>query len=148
MPKHVVYHGGHCCGIRHIYGFEYMPESAVAALSKYVVKFDSQGNVIGSMQFFADEAPAETALERFKRLVDNWKKRTPKGILEAVLADNSRYTDIGMQQSSHWRKHLEKANFKEISCCLNSNSSNRITVFHLCKDEKTIKERTSYLYTV
>ena len=108
-------------------------------MEKWVREFKADGspnyayNYING-PYFQQEAPAETALKRFQRLVNHWDKNINNGILEVVLADNDTYINIGLQQTEHWSEHVLAAGFKLVSSCKNSNSSNRINVYHLCKD--------------
>ena len=140
MPIGVVYHGGHCCGIKHLHGFQQKPTDKLPILKRYVYKYHPDGTIAGENHYFQSGAPAQTALERFDLFVKDWKNRITNGILEVALADNATYNNIGYQQSMHWREIVEKAGFKEVTNCYNSNSGNRVTVFHLTKDKKA-KER-------
>ena len=139
MSTNLLYHGGHCCGIKHIYGFTQKPSDKMPKMKKWVRKFKANGDYVYDSTgingpYFQQEAPAETALKRFQRFVDHWNKYINNGILEVVLADNDTYDNIGLQQTEHWGKHVLAAGFKLVSSCKNSNSSNRINVYHLCKD--------------
>lgn len=139
MSTNLLYHGGHCCGIKHLYGFTQKPSDKMPKMEKWKRKFSPGGNTIYDSSgingpYFQIEAPAETALKRFQRLVKHWNKNINNGILEVVLADNDTYENIGLQQTEHWGEHVLAAGFKLVSSCKNSNSSNRINVYHLCKD--------------
>lgn len=146
MPTNLLYHGGHCCGIKHLFGFQQNPTDQMFKMEKWVRKLKPDGSALYDSNgingpFFQLEAPAETALERFNRFVDHWKLKIDNGILEVVLADNAQYTNIGLQQTEKWGEHVLAAGFKRVSSCKNSNSTNRINVYHLCKDAKKV-ERT------
>lgn len=151
MSTNLLYHGGHCCGIKHMYNFTQKPSDKMSKLEKWVRKVKANGEYIYDSNgingpFFQLEAPAETALKRFKRLVEHWNLKINNGILEVVLADNATYTNSGLQQTEHWGEHVLAAGFKLVSSCKNSNSSNRINVYHLCKDVP-IKERIVWTYS-
>lgn len=148
MSTNLLYHGGQCCGIKHLYGFQQSSKDKMPKMEKWVRKYKPDCRCINDAYgingpFFQIEAPAETALKRFKRLVDHWKLKINNGILEVVLADNAKYTNIGLQQTENWGEHVLAAGFKLVSSCKNSNSSNRINVYHLCKDAP-IQDRIVY----
>lgn len=121
------FHGGMCCGIKHIRGFN-EPSDMVQPQPKTGLKNeDSFGYPVNTeMDFFTDEAPKETALDRLDRILAFIKKRRPSGIVEVVLA-KGKY----MNQPASWEKILFDRGFSEINRCKNSNSSNTVIVYHL-----------------
>lgn len=59
-------HGGHCCGVDHIYGFEYLRNRPVVGL----------------------DAGSQQRVDEFKRSVNNWKYHNASRLLEACLTDH------------------------------------------------------------
>lgn len=148
----LVFHGAACCGIKHIYGFNAMPnethyfarqlKSGISYYSK-TRNHDQCGgtNVHPEFSFFTDKAPQETYADRLKRLIDFCDVHRPQGIIEVVLCDESEFlwdknTRTFTSQVDAWKGELKKHGFKEVSNCHNSNSGNRIHVFHRCKDKE------------
>jgi len=133
------FHGGKCCGIKHIHGLGYQPliEVQPAIEEKVPEKnADQYGHTVSSYDnFFTDTAPAETTLERFDRYLAFCDKRRPYGIIEVTVI---RTGGAKTGQVDTWRPYLEERGFKEVSNCHNSNSGNRVFVFHRMKDKETL----------
>lgn len=135
------HHGGSCCGISTIYigGMSIKPGSKLgvrvaASLIVGIYPISHRGLV-----FPERELPAETALERMKRLITMREKSRPKGIIEVVLCDFRTSTHPVTKVSTYnqlpmWENHLLELDFKRVSECMNSNSGNRIYVYHRCKE--------------
>lgn len=143
----LVFHGGLCCGIKHIYGFRGKPDGIAPALKKiklpktpwgteqYERRHDATATPTRSdFSFFIDAAPKETYEQRLDRLLKFCDDKRPNGIIEVVLVDTTYYYYSGNQYTD-WKPVLEKKGFKEVSSCRNSNSDHRIHVFHRCKDK-------------
>lgn len=131
----ITYHGGGCCGIKHIkgmgsQGYKDKLWSAVAAPTR---DFDSTLNLT-YQNIYREAMPAETGLDRLKRYIAFYRVGSAyRGILEIVLA-TSPYE--AHNQVLEWRDTLLELGFKEVSVCRNSNSMNHIHVFHLITDDK------------
>lgn len=123
----LLFHGGMCCGIKHLKGFD-KPENKVGAQEKKRLRNEDQfGYAVNSeLDFFTDEAPVETQLQRLDRILAFVKKQRPRGIVEVVLA-KGHYID----QPGHWNDILINRGFKVVNSCKNSNSGNKIFVYHL-----------------
>lgn len=147
----LVFHGGMCCGMKHIYDFKTPPDGILAPLAAARPRKLYNGNLLyarnhdrsyrytrSDFRFFHLKAPQETAKERLKRYLDFCDEFRPFGIIEVVLSSDKYYCNNGgVSQVDTWRKTLEKEGFKEVSNCYNSNSGERIYVFHRCKDHLT-----------
>lgn len=131
----LVFHGGECCGIKHIYGMgchpgaihdKHDPNEHEAHDDE-----DQCGERVNSrLSFFNEDAPEETYVERLDRLIAFCRSERPQGIIEITLAvspDLDRYYD----QVTAWQPYLEARGFREVNSCMNSNSDNRVYVFHL-----------------
>ena len=124
----LVFHGGKCCGIKTIYGFDSPSDIVSAVKKKSVTNKDAYGEHVGSnMDFFTDAAPKETQKERLDRLIAFCMKRRPQGIIEVTLAQHrNHYFD----QVKPWGPLLRKRGFRCVTKALNSNSGNTVHVFH------------------
>lgn len=80
-------------------------------------------------RFFFPGAPVETPVERLDRYLEYLRKYRPRGIVEVCLADDED-DDIAYRQTPLWRPVLEERGFREVNNCMNSNSGNRVFVFH------------------
>lgn len=118
------FHGGKCCGIKHIEGFDAVPDSLVRAEEEeFFRNFDSMGwDVTTEYPFFTAGAPEEPARERLDRYLNYLLEHRPGGIVEVVLSHH---------QKERWHDILTEKGFKIVSQALNSNSSNVIYVYHL-----------------
>lgn len=134
----LVFHGGKCCGIKTIYGFSCAPwDSTAARVASNEVDNGKYGHTVRSdLSFFTDEAPKETYEERLVRFIEFCKRRRPRHMIEAVLANyvttyliNGGYET--RRQDEVWGPVLEKYGFKPVTTFENSNTRNKVTVYHL-----------------
>lgn len=138
------YHGGKCCGIKTITNFSMLPDATVRAKkAEEFLGLDLIGSGgLGKTCFYA-EAPEETYLERFDRILEYVKKWRPQGMVEVVLASNiiSAGNDYRSQkkQLDVWGPIFLDRGFKEVAVFKNSNTGNIIHVYHLIYDMKTKK---------
>ena len=134
----LTYHGGECCGIKHLKGFplykweKKQPSLRKVDLSKKVFPFpDSCGAPVRSnMRFFTDYAPVEDLEERLDRLLAFCKDERPGGIVEAVLAKGNEYDQVALFQDM-----LISKGFTLVNTVINSNSDNECRVYHLNMEE-------------
>jgi hypothetical protein len=136
---YLTYHGGKCCGIKTIHSLGYNPAQNLPILP---VRANKEGY---TSLFYAKELPEQTAEERFTTLVKHWDSNVSRGILEVILQDAGAYNvapekEHMYNQQLNWRPVLKKLGFKLIASCKNSNSGNRIYVFHKTKDDATAKK--------
>lgn len=136
----ITFHGGECCGIRHISGFGTEPNAKLSALEaiKYpgdrVAEADTYGLPVSScFNVYTLDAPEETYVERLDRYLKFLDEFRPQGITEVTLADDG--TDYD-NQLPEWEPLLLERGFVPVTNCYNSNSGNRVYVYH----RKTDKE--------
>lgn len=116
-------HGGHCCGMTHIWNFPASPETMLdkreeespKSLDTYLTNNPEMANVIN--EYF----PAQTALERLDEILCRIDEDRPQGIVEAVLIAS---------QVNYWNSVLTERGFKCVNDNMNSNSGNRLYVYH------------------
>lgn len=119
----VSYHGGACCGIKHIWNLPHFPSTELSRKGKHKAgPNEAQQYYRGSASFFPIAAPQEKASDRLNRIIDYIKSRRPGGIIEIVLAS---------WQLLGWREHLKSIGFVEVNKVRNSNSNSTIHVYHL-----------------
>lgn len=128
-------HGGHCCGISTLWGFNEGPDTKIGK-HKAVKKDDPfpydyvKCRDIGKSYNF----PKQTYEERAARLIEVTIGERPKGLIEAVLTsgkynyDESRYNPV--RQIDVWGPILEKMGFVPVTTFRNSNSGCDVTVYH------------------
>jgi hypothetical protein len=135
----IAFHGGYCCGIKTIHGFDCAPSSKIWGLeaqTKAVRDFsgdeDQNGeHTCSEWNFYLDKAPYETYQERFKRYLAYLDVLRPYGVVEAVLING----DGGdSNQIECWEPILLANDFKLVTDCYNSNSGNRIFIYHRKRD--------------
>lgn len=140
----LLFHGGLCCGIKTIQGFD-DPESKLYPVEKLTVNDNDQsgGRQTGpSVSFFTDEAPQETVEERFVRLIEFCKRRRPQGMIELVLAGNV-WVDVRSKRkmmNDVWQPIVEKHGFKCVAQAKNINTSNICYVYYLEYETKPVKK--------
>lgn len=117
-------HGGCCCGMTHIWNFPSSPTVVMEARTAYdadewakYLTATPQHSII-----YNEAHPKQTAVERLDEIIERITDNRANGIIEAVLVS---------EQLPYWQKTLEERGFKIVNAHLNSNSSNRLSVFHL-----------------
>ena len=122
------YHGGHCCGMSHIYNFpiagpdaECSERTAVTPL-KWGTMVHWNAQYYGRMYVNWYARPKETAKERLIGLLNTMHESRHRGIIEVVLTD---------RQKVAWDECLKEIGFKEVNSHGNSNTGNTLTVYHL-----------------
>lgn len=141
-------HGGSCCGMTHISGIgnAWSTIAPTALLAERVpdtaAKWFARVDRTPALSLRYNEAyPQQTAEDRVAEMIGRitdgipWgfdpeimTGQRPKGIIEIVLVDNQ--LDAGKDHGYSWREALAKLGFKEVNSGKNSNSGNRIHVFH------------------
>ena len=128
-------HGGDCCGVKHISGLFYSPNTVLCAREKLargktsfgVNKFGPANNDMrrkndfSDADFFNEKALKETAGRRLTRMVKFIKKHRPHGVIEVVISS----------YQCEWRPSLKRRGFKLVSEAVNSNTGSTIFVYHL-----------------
>jgi len=124
----VVGHGGSCCGMYHIHQMGLDPNQNDVELVNGRMKPLTTGGYYHGL--FNRTVPAEPLKDRLKRLVEFIDDIRPNGILEVVLA-------VGpFRDQSKWNGPLLDLGFKVVNECHNSNSLNRIRVYHRSTDKE------------
>lgn len=119
-------HGGKCCGIKHIQGLGYNPNTMLRAKRRgKQLKNEGSCYMNSTRPFFYKSAPAETYLKRLERIIAFIHANRPQGVIEVVLSDF---------QLVAWRPEIEALGFKLVNKCKNSNSGQTIHIYHLNKE--------------
>lgn len=132
---HLFSHGGHCCGISTLWGFDEAPDCKIA---KWEAQKPPPGNQfdftrcrdIGASYNY----PEQTYAERAEALIKTVAGERPKGLIEAVLTtgkysyDHNHYRPE--PQIDVWGPVLEKLGFVPVTTFRNSNSGCDVTVYH------------------
>jgi hypothetical protein len=125
-------HGGACCGIKHIHSMGDGPDEVLSARLELTGTNTSYGRIATKgvndahadtypEDFFYPSAPKETRLARLERILAFLKKERPNGIVEIVITTSQHL----------WYSPLERLGFVRVTEAINSNTGNRIVVFHL-----------------
>jgi hypothetical protein len=148
-PK-IAFHGGKCCGIKIIHSLGENPDAPAEELvnssgSAAANDADQYGHEVSSAKnFYYQAAPEEKYIERVDRYIKYLDAVRPNGIIEITLAQGSPCDCGGCaepcppdeNQVSVWEPLLLPRGFEQVTSCYNSNSGNRVFVFH----RKTDKE--------
>lgn len=97
-------HGGHCCGVSHMYGFDYDPNGHYTGMSRA-----------------AGGDPRHTGEAQFKLAVQNCRNSRAAGMIEIVLKRS---------QENQWKKIITEAGFEKVAEFTNSNTNNKLRVYH------------------
>lgn len=117
------YHGGGCCGVKHIWNFPTKPEIEVNALGECIIA--DKNNY---MRFANKAYPREKAIERLDRYIKLMEKTQPKGLIEIFLIKHSHPV---YDQLTGWKDVLLERGFVAGEPFQNSNTKNWITMFTL-----------------
>lgn len=129
------YHGGGCCGVKHIWNFPADPKTTIAALNECSIGEQPY------KRFFNKAAPSETALARLDRYIEHMHKAAPGNLIEIFLAEYK--GNKPMCQVSHgWPAALEERGFVASEPFVNSNTNNLITRYTLVlvKGKSNVKQ--------
>ena len=129
---YMTYHGGRCCGIKHIWG---MTNEPAQILTPQAALNDS--GIGWSHSQYSHPRPKEAASDRLDALVDFARCNWPEHIIEVVVADTG-YT----KQAQNWSDALIERGFKEVNRNINSNSTNTVVVYHLNLNDKDVAYET------
>jgi hypothetical protein len=132
-------HGGMCCGIKHIFELGNSPDNIVPAKTGGDKKIYSDVNYTyesSELNFFYKAAPEETYLKRFDRYLKFLEEERPAGIVEvSLVTPGTVYT----WTQAKWVPVITERGFKEVTPeggVYNSNSGNKVRVFHLYMERK------------
>lgn len=131
----LISHGGWCCGISTIYGFDYAPDHCMAPKRQNPNAKPAANH--GQVTILSDQIafPKQTAAERVKAYCDYVASFRPKGLIEAVLTNGkfnySRTHYDPQPQIDVWGPVLEALGFVPVTSFVNSNSGYTVTVYHL-----------------
>lgn len=129
----LTFHGGLCCGIKTIYRLGVDPNLELNKDCFDGGNADQLGAVTSQNDsFFNGEVPKETCKERLDRFIKYCDKHRPYGVIEIALAESC----YSWMDQSKWFPLLRRRGFRCVTNCYNSNSGNRIHIFH----RKTDKE--------
>lgn len=126
------YHGGACCGVKHVWGLPSQPNYPTGALE------GGERTGGGVSRLYTLPCPRETGEERLDRHIRFLERSNPWGILEIICNESTGL--YGSKQNSNWREALKARGFNEVSVSKNSNTVNTIHVWHKVFDEDIKKK--------
>lgn len=145
MTPKIAFHGGECCGIKIIHSLGDNPDLIAEGIdeesrSEKEANPDQYGrSVSSSLNMYNYDAPEETVLARIDRYIGFIRAERPQGIVEIVLAQSEpdEDGDCCPDQVNVWHDILVGGRgFREVTSCHNSNSGNRVHVYHLVMDKE------------
>ena len=119
----LVYHGGRCCGVKHIYHLGHDKKGIEPKLKKLpTTRGMDLCETSNAGRFFWPKAPRETALNRLIRYVEFTKEQRPQGCIEIILDEEQEY---------EWEDVLIKdLGFKMVTEFVNSSTYETLRVYH------------------
>lgn len=129
------YHGGGCCGVKHIWNFPADPKTPISALNECRIGEQPY------KRFFSKAAPSETAIARLDRYIKYMHEVAPGNLIEIFLAEYK--NNRPMCQISHgWPEALLERGFVASEPFVNSNTNNLITPYTLVlvKGKSNVKQ--------
>ncbi len=138
------YHGGACCGIKHIHDMGTNPNSLCKALDEQDEhSLDMYGFTMYTVRpdknFHWEKAPEEKKVDRLDRYLNFLRKHRPKTLVEICLIEKSPNYSFSVQTA--WFPILEERGFKKVRRFINGNTGKTIAVFHLDLGKKVIKKK-------
>ena len=133
MALKISFHGGKCCGIRHIHGFTHWPlqeslEPELLANDEFESLDRNGRDVSSATNVFYKAAPKESLYDRLSRYIEFLREFRPSGVVEVCLAKSKDSFD----QIAIHEAELFKHGFHLVTELLyNSNSKNVIRIYHL-----------------
>lgn len=156
MNPSLVFHGGDCCGIKHIYNLSFGPDMETGALEEWNPKTDlnishrydekdygeaeeewddiTDGCATLGMRWYFPKRKRETLGQRVKAYV-KWADEQREGqVIEIVLGLGDEFNQKA------WVPFIEKLGFKLVTLFENSNSGNTVGIFHRVTGEIPLTE--------
>lgn len=126
----MTFHGGNCCGIKHISGMGEGPDKLCFGKNETEPRTEYiEGEEVSSeWDVFSESRPVESGEDRLKAMLNYLSQWRSKGIVEITLVLME--SDSNFSQRA-WVPVLEKLGFREVNSCFNSNSGNIVHVYHL-----------------
>lgn len=146
MTIQLANHGGHCCGVKHIYGFNSMSPNTVVPCIDEKTLFPSFGDASYYSILYREHSPRETAENRFYRILDYCVYNYGSHLLEIQLVPEQWLYDedeYGYGESEltpfqeDWIPIVEKCGFKEVARHINGNTGNEVITYLFAFDEAT-----------
>jgi hypothetical protein len=147
----LVCHGGHCCGIKHIYDLGVSPNSirygrpGVEYTTDPFWFSNGAGDTSPGKRFYLPALNKEKAWRRLDRYLKYLDERRPKGIVEVVVISAGPNCPTPYfpyyQQHKNWRRTLLKRGFKKVNECENSNSGAILHVYHRNSGEVSVNTK-------
>jgi hypothetical protein len=119
----MVNHGGHCCGVKHIFGLPSSPTGITPALTKVIVSHGASAEMSPGKRFYPGPDPQEPGGVRFDKLLVYLDKCKPQHLVEVVLTSSQKIT---------WEDFLRERGFTLVTPdgFKNCNTSATLYVFH------------------
>lgn len=148
----ITFHGGACCGVKHIKNLGFSPSTTIGVCygegrwkdEDYEEEgpYDptADGDSFESCDsFFADKRPEETYEQRLRAYVDYIAKWQPGCVVEVVITRSGHYNQDA------WKPVLKDIGFRSVTGPFkNSNSGVLLEIFHLViqdgEAQKPVKE--------
>lgn len=127
----LMYHGAFCCGVKTIYLSGLVDGTSIVSAETLPNVYQTDGIGSAGKIFYKGKRPAETAIERFDAYLEYVDGQRTGGIIEVVLMVNP----ANYASQHRWIPLLRKRGFKKTTDCYNSNSANRVVIFHRKKDD-------------
>jgi hypothetical protein len=134
---YITFHGGRCCGIKHIHNLGASPAFFQPELKAQEregnkpydpTKEGDDWDASYKLNWFDEAAPQETSTDRLKRYLDFIKKYSPGCVVEIVLVSSGPY----YKQVDHWGPVLKSFGFREVGGQFeNSNTGAFLQIYHL-----------------
>ena len=134
---YITFHGGRCCGIKHIHNLGFSPAFVQPELKAQhregtkpydPTKDGDDWKASYHLNWFDEAAPQESSTNRLKRYLDFIKKYSPGCVVEIVLMSGA----TAFNQIKNWGPVLESLGFREVGGEFkNSNSGRLLQIYHL-----------------
>jgi hypothetical protein len=142
----IMFHGGKCCGVKHIFGLGTSPTSLLSPRTgvdkddddyegPYDPTADGDDFRTDGPEWFDEDAPRESHEKRLERYLEFIRKHQPGCLVEVIICTSGTFYN-----QSAWKPVLEKNGFKEVISWTNSNSGATLTKYCLVFEKGKVKE--------
>lgn len=148
----LIYHGGHCCGVKTIYGFDacdprirvqYKTDKAGRLVYPESIGGAVVPNPVSNFRIPVSNAPEESNAERFIRLIRHVQKNWPGQLIEVSVIAGYRGILSGRSQEGFWEPFFEAIGFKRVTEWENSNTQNTLASWHLVTNGEGVPKTDS-----
>lgn len=122
------FHGGFCCGVKHLFGFLTSPKTTITINHEFFKKYEDDCNKYSIHDWLINDLIG--SLKKNKSGIKT-NKDLLKFYIDYIGEGQCIEVCLIQYQKRRWKETLFEFGFKQITTFKNSNSKNTVYVYHL-----------------